>query len=468
MLSRMAKLVVEGGSIASVTPQSWLFLGSYKKLRATLLRRTTLNLLGALGSRAFETISGEVVNTALITFSACKTVNDRAFCGLDAIEEANPQAKAAKLLSGQMSLVKQRDQQDDPECKITVRENSNTGQTLREIASVLVGATTGDSPRYIFKFWEWLEKSDKWEYFQTTVEATINYGGMTDSILWEKESGALYRFAESVRHLNHIAQNWRRGKPNWGRRGVSVSMMTGLEASFYTGERYDSNCCAIVPEDERNIAALWAYCSSTKFYETVRSINQNLKVEVGTILSSRIDLAHWQQVAAEEYPAGLPEPYSDDPTQWLFHGHPAKAEAPYALQVGVARLLGYRWPAETDALMRLAPEACDLIEKCAALRGTCPPDDDGIICLTAAKGVAPAHERLTALFAHAFGAEWSSANLASLLSEVGFAGKSFDDWLRDGFFQQHCELFHQRPFIWQIWDGRRDGFHAVINYHRLA
>ena len=44
---------------------------------------------------------------------------------------------------------------------------------------------------------------------------------------------------------------------------------------------------------------------------------------------------------------------------------------------------------------------------------------------------------------------------------IGLAGKTLDDWLRDGFFEQHCELFHQRPFVWHIWDGRRDGFHAL-------
>ncbi len=468
MLSRMVKLVAEGGSIASVTPQSWLFLGSYKKLRATLLQRTTLNLIGALGTRAFETISGEVVNTALITLSACKPIDTGTFCGVDAIEASNPQSKATELLSGSISILKQKDHHNDPESKITVRQNSMTGQTLRELASVLVGATTGDSPRFIFKFWEWREKSDKWEYFQTTVEETIKFGGMTDSILWEGETGALYRFAESVKHLNHIAQNWRRGKPNWGRRGVSVSMMTRLEASIYTGERYDSNCCAIVPDDERDLAAIWAYCSSEKFFETIRSINQNLKVEVGTILSSRIDLANWRELAVEKYPAGLPEPCSDDPTQWVFHGHPAKAEVANALQVGLARLLGYRWPAETDTSMSLAPVARDLIAKCVALGIACPPDEDGIICLTATKGLAPAHERLTTLLASAFGAEWSAAKLASLLSEVGFSGKSLDDWLRDGLFQQHCDLLHQRPFIWHIWDGRRDGFHALANYHHLA
>ena len=51
---------------------------------------------------------------------------------------------------------------------------------------------------------------------------------------------------------------------------------------------------------------------------------------------------------------GLPMPYSDDPTQWLFHSHPVPSERP--LQVAIARLLGYRWPAETDEEMELAPE----------------------------------------------------------------------------------------------------------------
>jgi hypothetical protein len=40
-------------------------------------------------------------------------------------------------------------------------------------------------------------------------------------------------------------------------------------------------------------------------------------------------------------------------------------------------------------------------------------------------------------------------------------------WLRDDFFKQHCALFHNRPFIWHVWDGRKDGFSALVNYHTL-
>jgi hypothetical protein len=40
--------------------------------------------------------------------------------------------------------------------------------------------------------------------------------------------------------------------------------------------------------------------------------------------------------------------------------------------------------------------------------------------------------------------------------------------LVNDFFAQHCDLFHNRPFVWHIWDGRKDGFNVLVNYHKLA
>jgi hypothetical protein len=57
--------------------------------------------------------------------------------------------------------------------------------------------------------------------------------------------------------------------------------------------------------------------------------------------------------------------------------------------------------------------------------------------------------------------------LNELLAACDHAGKSLESWLRDKFFAQHCKLFNHRPFIWQIWDGLRDGFSALVNYHSL-
>jgi len=52
-----------------VTPQNWLFLASYKKLRERLLNSVTWDFVARLGPGAFETISGEVVNVGLFSFT---------------------------------------------------------------------------------------------------------------------------------------------------------------------------------------------------------------------------------------------------------------------------------------------------------------------------------------------------------------------------------------------------------------
>ena len=58
--------------------------------------------------------------------------------------------------------------------------------------------------------------------------------------------------------------------------------------------------------------------------------------------------------------------------------------------------------------------------------------------------------------------------LEDLLAQVDYAGETLEDWLRNGFFEQHCALFHHRPFIWHIWDGHKNGFSALVNYHQLT
>jgi hypothetical protein len=154
----------------------------------------------------------------------------------------------------------------------------------------------------------------------------------------------------------------------------------------------------------------------------------------------------------------LPKPFSSDPTQWLFNGHPKGAENP--LQVAVARLLGYRWPRQTGSSFPDCPALePDGLEPLA--------DDDGIVCIPAAGQEQPAENRLRALLAAAFGAEWNAAKEGELLAQAGYAGKSMEDWLRNGFAEQHGKLFQQRPFVWHLWDGRKDGFSALVSYHKL-
>lgn len=129
--------------------------------------------------------------------------------------------------------------------------------------------------------------------------------------------------------------------------------------------------------------------------------------------------------------------------------------------MAVARLLGYRWPAELDDEMELSEEARALIARCKTLNRY--SDDDGIVCIPAVRGEKSAADRLNDLLLAA-----GTPAVARLLEQVQCKGKNLEFWLREKFFEQHCKLFHHRPFIWQIWDGQKDGFSALVNYHKLT
>ena len=144
-------------------------------------------------------------------------------------------------------------------------------------------------------------------------------------------------------------------------------------------------CATIIPRDPPTSLLSGAFANLDEFHNAIRRIDQKLNVTNATLVKVPFDLERWQQVAAEEYPNGLPEPHSDDPTQWLFKGHPKGSTDP--LQVAVARLLGYRWPdQEPDDLDALA-------------------DKDGIVAIPSARGESPAAERLREVLRTAFGSE---------------------------------------------------------------
>ena len=257
--------------------------------------------------------------------------------------------------------------------------------------------------------------------------------------------------------------------------------MSSLQPTIYTGELYDSNVGPVSPLSELHLPAIWCFCSSPEYNEAVRRIDQKLNVTNATLVKVPFDLDRWTKVSEERYPNGLPKPFSDDPTQWIFHGHPCGSvvwdEASKwtksgslrsdgtVLHIAVARLLGYRLPAEQDASMELADEQREWVNRCEALLPYA--DGDGIVCIPPVRGEASAADRLLKLLATSYGDAWSTDMQAQLLNSADHAGKTLETWLREKFFTQHCKLFQHRPFIWHIWDGLRDGFAALVNYHKL-
>jgi len=486
-LDRCLEFCEQGGTASIVLPQNWLFLTSYRKFREKLLQNDSWHLIARLGPGAFETISGEVVKAILINLSRGNAAGQSAdllhsgepgnwIRGVDVSEPRTAAEKAVGLLTDDVKSVEQGRQLENPDARVSLL-NGEVEALLNAHTYHNLGICTGDAIRFYKKVWEQPSRLDGWCWMQGTVEDTVDFGGMDNLVFWQNGHGDLYEFVLEKLGEDQVG-SWLRGKNAWGRPGVLVSAMGKLPVTRYAGGFFDENTVVVTIENSLLQPSIFTYLSSSSYGADVRAINQTLKVR-GDLVKIPFDQNHWTTVAEEKYPNGLPQPYTNDPTQWIFHGHPCGSVIwdenskwtahgdlrvdESVLQVAVARLLGYRWPAELDPEMELAAEQREWVERCQALAGFV--DDDGIVCLPPVRGEKAADQRLEALLQAAYGDAWTTPLKNRLLDAVG--SKSLSLWLRDKFFEQHCKLFQHRPFIWHIWDGLKDGFSVLVNYHKL-
>lgn len=479
-LNRCLKLCVQGGTTSIVLPQNWLFLITYKKFREKLLKNNTWHLIARLGAKAFQTPMWDF-NVQLITMSRGNSSIDQGgifgnlddgklICGLDVSGLRTAAEKAAHLQTTEIKSVEQSRQLENPGVKIIFSEIKHE-EVLSACAFVHYGSKPGQTVRVTRQFWEF-----------------PNYDPLSWMLMGSSPTGSSYYSGKSeVCYSLSAIEEYKieafgvRGSDAWGSQGIIISKMSNLPHSIFMGEFFDDNTCVIVPKKSDYLPAILCYMELQGFQKAVREINQKVSVTKETLQATFFDLDHWTRVAEKKYPHGLPKPYTDDPTQWIFHGHPCGSvvwddkqkwtdNGPLrtddtVLQVAVARLLGYRWPAELDTNMELAEEQREWVERCEELLPY--SDKDGIVCIPPVRGEASASDRLLNLLAAAYGDTWSNDTLAALLKSADHADKTLETWLREKFFTQHCKLFQHRPFIWHIWDGLRDGFAALVNYHKL-
>ncbi|KPN75323.1 restriction endonuclease subunit M [Shewanella sp. Sh95] len=475
-LERCLAFSPTGGSSTIVLPQNWLFLTSYKKFREKLLTQDTWNLVARLGAKGFQTPMWDF-NVQLITLSKGAAAKGALLHGLDVSAPKTAADKAAQLRIEPLKSVEQAKQLENPDSRISFDLESGF-PLLGAVAVSYQGLRAGDKERFVQYLWEISQGNTSWEPLQSSSKKDSIFDGISQVILWEQGEGQLSEYAKVYRDQLHDMHE--SGNLAWGRNGVILNQMGMLKASLYSGYKFDGNANVVISVGaDLNLKEIWCYCSSESFHKNVRKIDQKISLTNATLVKVPFDLEHWHKVAEEQYPHGLPKPYSNDPTQWIFHGHPCgavvwdedkkwtvvaeKRTDDTVLQVAVARLLGYRWPAELDETMELADEMQTWLDKCDDLLAL--QDDDGIVCLPALRGEKAAASRLEAMLQAAYAGDWSAKVLTNLLNSVG--SKSLETWLRDKFFEQHCKLFQHRPFIWQIWDGLSDGFSVLVNYHKL-
>ena len=454
-IERLFEFCATGATAAFVVKQEWLFLGKYRLVRRRSLLENSWGFVAHLGPRSFEAISGERVTVSLHAITKIKPSSTQEFLSLDVSAEPSPHEKAQALIDRPSNRLNQLAQLENPDSRVTTEAPSRRGPTLGTIAESYQGIVTGDLERFRLRFWEVPKLGSTWVPFRTTVSSTGLQDGCYSVLLWEGGNGSLHRYAQETRYQLHDMHE--SGNRAWQRTGIALNRMSGLQATLYYGEHFDNNVAVLIPLDDASLSMLLAFCTSKGFAEEVRRLDRTLKVTNQTLIKVPFESESWERTATEKYSEGIVHSYPTDPTQWFFPGDPRDSNQP--LHVAVPRILGYSWPRQTGSTFAVYPPiTSDGLEQFA--------DPDGIVCLEALHGELPAADRVRAVLAKSLGENWSPSQQNELVKHVD--SQSIEDWLRDKFFSQHSNLFHQRPFIWHIFDGLKNGFNVLVDYHKLA
>lgn len=220
-IERGFSLAGDRGYAAMVTMQSWMFLGSFEKMRSSLIDGKTIASMVHLGPRAFDAIGGEVVNV-----TADVIYNGRAACGgayVRLVDINGSEAKRLKLLEAIENLdcgwFYRRDAEAFKQIPGTpiaywisdaAVKNMASLPSLSNFAQPKQGMVTRDNKRFMRSWWEIglidfddeiqshkeaRESKAKWLPCTSGGQFRKWFGNNEDVVFWEHDGAELIEFS---------------------------------------------------------------------------------------------------------------------------------------------------------------------------------------------------------------------------------------------------------------------------------
>ena len=258
-IDRGFALSAADGYSAMVTMQSWMFLGSFEKLRGKILRNHSISSMAHLGTRAFGAIAGEVVSTTATVFANAKSeVKGAYFRLVDMGSEAEKQEGLLEALA-------------NPDCGWFYRADAdgfgvipgspiaywatkgeldafNNGVPAAQIVDFVQGLKPGDTERFI-RAWHEVSGScifamadipSSFDYRQFTWYCLSNggdyrkwFGNVADIVNWKNQGAEIRNFKDANGKCRARVQNER----FYFNRGLTWSALTSGPISVRVNER---------------------------------------------------------------------------------------------------------------------------------------------------------------------------------------------------------------------------------------
>lgn len=305
-IERGFNLVEDKGYAAMVTMQSWMFLGSFEKMRAKVIDNKTIVSMAHLGPRAFDAIGGEVVNVTADVIYNQHSDAEGAYVRL--VDINGSEAKRLKLVEAIQN----------PDCGWFYRRDADifkqipgapiaywagggilsafkSNPAVGTRASLQAGITTGNNDLFIRAWWEvQLSKFDREcssinEVQTTTCWYPCNKGGSyrkwygnRDNVMNFSVAGQLEMKKQSGFRPVSLDDQFR---PS-----ISWPDVTSDRNSFRVNGGHNlfehAGSCAFIADD--NLLPLIAYLNSSAASVMLRMINPTLNCNAGVV--SRLPL----------------------------------------------------------------------------------------------------------------------------------------------------------------------------------
>lgn len=282
------------GIVSMITMHSWMFLSSYEKLRIELGKYNLINMLH-LGARAFDEISGEVVQATSFVYRK-NLIKDYDSSFVRLIDYKSEASKQKAYLNRQENnvfyIARQENFKKIPGMPIaynatkeifSIYENS---KVISEVACVKKGLATGNVDLFI-KYWYEVGYGDigfnkenkKWFPCHKGGSYRKWYGNLEKVINWENDGYEIRNYTDDLGTLRSRPQNldfmFKEGIvfTKISSRGSSCRVMTG-------NEMFDDAVQGFFPLNDNNIYLLIGILNSKVVSAFLEFLNPTLNKQI--------------------------------------------------------------------------------------------------------------------------------------------------------------------------------------------
>ncbi|SEQ21488.1 Eco57I restriction-modification methylase [Ectothiorhodospira magna] len=292
------------GYNSQINMQSWMFLSSYEKLREWLLSNATIITMAHLGSRAFDSISGEVVSaTAFVMEKIAKPDFQGAYIRLvDGKSESEKKDAILKAIQdrqcGWLYEAKPDDFKKIPGSPVAYWLSEKmldlfySRPSLKSKCSLREGINTGENDRFLRRWYEIdyekfakpsgidLERVEKrWYAHRKGGEFRRWYGNLDYVLNWQFNGKAIHDFHGLPIDYNGAPV---RGKSFFFKPGLSWSRITSgsFAVRYYeVGMTYDSTAPSVF-SNEGGLDVIMGFLNSCVVFKLLEALSPTMDFRI--------------------------------------------------------------------------------------------------------------------------------------------------------------------------------------------